>query len=64
MLDFISLIKHQRNTPMKIFTINLFTPIWFAVAIYAAHTGKVSWWTVFLIALYSIKVEYKLYRRY
>ena len=40
-------------------TFNLFTPVWIALAIWCAATGRASWWVVVLIALSGVKIEAK-----
>jgi hypothetical protein len=41
---------------MKTFTINFFFPIWLAFAIWCGATDLVSWWTITLILLMSVKL--------
>lgn len=39
------------------FTVNLFTPVWLALAGWLAYTDRVSWWVIVLIVLQSVKIK-------
>lgn len=43
---------------MKIVTVNLMMPIWVAAALYAGFSGKVPWWTIALMVLMEVKLNY------
>jgi len=48
---------------MKILTVNLMMPVWVALASYAGFSGKVPWWTIALIALLEVKLNYTFNKR-
>jgi len=46
---------------MRSITFNLFTLVSYPVGIYLCHTGKVSWWVLLIVILFSF--EFNITRR-